>query len=300
MNKPIMTTLLVALATWGMQAGAEQATAQSAPSAESQRESKLDIRGVPVTGWNQIYGSPARELRFVGDLNFDVAGVFNPDGQALPIGADTSPDALLASYAAPDVYLAFFGVADAQNVPDQNIVYADYPHLLTHDSQFGPLPQLTDNPDWFGKSNGAENAGLTVRKWLSLSGAMRFECKPNERPSYSVKVRNAIAGGLYTIWGFYFDQDVGQLMPDFAFGGTSANVFVADKDGRIEGSRALNFCPQQVTAQDRYVPVATFLVYHPDGRVNAAVGHTVATPPFIGPGMTASPQIMFAMPREGF
>jgi len=300
MNKPIMMTIFAALATLGMQANAQEEASTATASRMLRAESKLAIRGVPVTGWNKVFGEPARDLRFVGNLNFDVAGVFNPNGQALPIDAGTSPDALLASYAAPDVYLAFFGVPDAQNTPNQNILYADYPQLSTHDSQFGPLPQLADNPDWFGKSNGAENEGLTVRKWLSLSGSMRFECKPNARPSYSVRVRDAIPGGLYTIWGFYFDQDVGQLMPDFAFGGTSANVFVADKDGRIDGSRALNFCPQRVTAQDRYVPVATFLVYHPDGRVNAAVGHTVATPPFIGPGMTASPQIMFAMPKDDF
>lgn len=263
-------------------------------------EVKLTIEGVGVTGWNQIFGAPARDLRFVGDLNFDVAGVFNPDGQALPIDENTSPDALLASYAAPDVYLAFFGVPGAENTPNQNIPYADYPQILEHDSTMGPLPQLAENPFWFGKSNGAETRGLTVERWLTIEGEMRFTCLPNRRPTYSLRVSNAIPGGLYTVWGFYFDQGTGQLMPDYAFGGTSANTFVADIDGEIRGKRALNSCPQQVGRSERYVPVATFLVFHPDGRVNAAVGHTVATPPFIGPGMTATPQIMFPMPKGEF
>lgn len=276
------------------------ATASEVAAAAAQTTTTLSLSGVPVTGWNQIYGAPARDLRRVDFLNFHVAGVFNPNGQALPVTASTSPHALLASYAAPDVYLAFFGVADAQNIPNQNIPYADYPHLSTHDSQFGPIPQLSENPDWFGVSNGAENRGLTVARWLQASGAMRFECKPGARPSYSVSVQHAIPGGLYTVWGFYFDQQINQLMPDYAFGGTSSNVFVADMDGRIEGKRALSFCPQKVTSRDRYIPVAQFLVYHPDGRVNAAVGHTVNTPPFIGPGMTATPQIMFPMPKNGF
>lgn len=301
MNKFIVTGILAVLAAWGYSTAVAAATAHDDAASMQRRAARpLEIRGVAVTGWNKIYGDPARDLRMVGQLNFDVGGVFNPDGQALPIDANTSPDALLASYAAPDVYLAFFGVPDAQNVPDQNILYADYPHLTTHESEFGPLPQLADNPDWFGKSNGSENRGLTVRRWLQASGTMRFECRVGERPSYRVRVRDAIPGGLYTVWGFYFDQDIGSLMPDFAFGGTSANVFVADKDGEIEGARALNFCPQSITAADRYVPVAMFLVYHPDGRVNAAVGHTVATPPFIGPGMTATPEVMFAMPKDGF
>lgn len=300
MNKSNLIGVFVALTVWGATVAATERGHLDSLAWQRDVSSQLDIRGVAVTGWNKRFGSPVRDLRFVGDLNFDVAGVFNPDGPALPVGADTSPDALLASYAAPDVYLAFFGVPNAQNAPDQNIPYADYPQLITHDSQFGPLPQLADNPDWFGQSNGAETRGLTVRQWLQASGSMRFECKRDQQPSYRVRVRNAIPGGLYTVWGFYFDQGIGSLMPDFAFGGTSANVFVADKEGRIDGERSLNFCPQQVSIEDRYVPVATFLVFHPDGRVNAAVGHTVATPPFQGPGMTATPQIMFPMPTAGF
>lgn len=263
-------------------------------------KTKLSIGGVSVTGWNQTLGKPAKNLRFVGNTMFDVGGVYNPAGQALPIGVNTSLDALLASYAAPDVYLQFFGVPNAQDTPNQNIPYAEYPHLITHDSQTGALPQLADNPNWFGKSNGAVTKDLTVGEWLKISGEMSFVCKKNEKPYYTVNVKNAIAGGLYTVWGFYFNVAAGQLMPDFAFGGTSANVFVGDKDGNVTGARTLNFCPQQLAETEQYIPVNMFLVYHPDGRVNASVGHTVATPPFIGPGMTATPQIMFALPKGNF
>ncbi len=267
----------------------------------SESKKKLSIEGVSVTGWNQTLGVPAKDLRFVGNTMFDVGGVFSPDGQALPIDSNTSLDAYMASYAAPDVYLAFFGVPGAENTPYQNIKYADYPQITKHDSQMGALPQLADNPDWFGKSNGAVTKNLTVGKWLEASGKMSFVCKKNETPYYKVDVENAIPGGLYTVWGFYFNVAAGQLMPDFAFGGTSANVFVSDKDGKIEGSRSLNFCPQQVPETAGYIPVNMFLVYHPDGRVNAAVGHTVATAPdFIGPGMTATPQLMFPMPKDNF
>lgn len=266
----------------------------------SQSDASLTLDGVPVTGWNKVYGDPAADLRFVGFFNMAVAGVFNPDGPALPVDGNTSPDALMASYADPDVYFAFFGITDAQNTPNQNIPYADYPHILTHDGAEGPLPQLAENPDWFGKSNGAETLGLTVDDWLSLSGTMRFKCLPNKRPFYQIKVKGAIPGGLYTMWGFYFDQVTGQIMPDYAFGGVSANTYTADMDGSINATRALNSCPQQVGADERYVPIAQFLTFHPDGRVNGAVGHTVGIEPFIGPGMTAVPQMMFPMPRGEF
>ena len=258
----------------------------------------FQVRGDAVNGWNRVFGDPARtDLRFVGDLQFAVGGVFNPDGPAVEINNSTSPDALMASYAAPDVYLAFFGVAGAEDAPNQNILYEDYPHLVTHDSQQGPLPQLTDNPEWWGKSNGAQIKGYTVEKWLQARGRVRFECSPTEGNSYELRLNKMVPGGLYTVWGFYFDQENGQLQPDFAFGGTSANVFAADRNGRIRSSKALNFCPLTVGADERYQLVNLFVVFHPDGRVNASVGHTVATPPFNGPGMTATPQLMFAIPE---
>ena len=261
---------------------------------------KLKLKGRPVTGWNKFYGESVSNLRFVGDLNFDVGGVYNPEGPALPIGADTSPLALMASYAAPDVYLAFFGVPNAQNVPNQNILYADYPHIITHDeSERDTIPQLSENPDWFGISNGAKNRGLTVRDWVSAKGSMKFVCD-DDGAFYKLSASNLIPGGLYTVWGFYFDQDFGSLMPDFAFGGASSNVFSADRHGKIKSSKDLSFCPQKVTINDRQVPVSMFLVYHPDGRVHATVGHPVNTAPFIGPGMVATPQLMFPMPKAGF
>lgn len=268
--------------------------------ARHSNSNKVKLKGHPVTGWNKTYGNPATNLRFVGQLNFDVGGVYNPDGRSLPIGSDTSPDALMASYAAPDVYLAFFGVQNAENVPNQNILYADYPQIIKHDSQTGPLPQLSDNPDWFGKSNGAKNKDLTVADWVSIGGSMKLKCNRDGSSFYKLNISNAIPGGLYTMWGFYFDQDIGSLMPDYAFGGTSANVFTADRNGKIKGARDLNICLQDINREDRYVPVNMFLVYHPDGRVHASVGHPVNTAPFIGPGMIATPQLMFAMPSENF
>lgn len=257
------------------------------------------VSGLAVNGWNRIFGDPAIQLRFVGPTAFAVGGVFNPDGPALEINNDTSPDALMASYAAPEVYLAFFGVPNAESVPNQNILYENYPQLVAHDSQQGPLPQLADNPEWWGKSNGARVKGLTVGQWLQARGRVKFTCGPDGN-YYTLTLRRMIPGGLYTVWGFYFDQESGELQPDFAFGGTSANVFTANRRGSLRSSRDLSFCPLTVGDDERYQLVNLFVVFHPDGRVNASVGHTVATPPFNGPGMTATPQVMFAIPDFDF
>lgn len=257
------------------------------------------IRGVSVNGWNRVLGTPAVEnLPFVGNLGFAVGGVLNPDGPALPIDNDTPLDALMASYAAPDVYLAFFGVDGAEDVPNQNIPYADYPQIFKHDGTSGPLEQHLETDEWWDYTNGAQTDGYTVGDWLSAFGRITFTCSPTEGNYYQLRLRNMIPGGLYTVWGFYFDTEAGQLQQDFPFGGTSANVFVANHKGNILGTRALSFCPMKIEDDERNQLVNLFVVYHPDGRVNAAVGHTVAEPPFNGPGMTATPQVMFPFPEN--
>lgn len=276
--------------------GSNPALADS-PHKHARQSASLD--GIAVNGWNRILGDPAASLRFVDTLQFAVGGVFNPDGPALPVDNDTSLDALMASYASPSVYLAFFGIPDAEFTPNQNIPYADYPQIFKHDGTEGPLEPVLENPEWWDYSNGAQTVGMTVADWLSAEGNIRFHCKRNGENWFDVRMRNMVPGGLYTLWGFYFDQAEGALQQDFPFGGTSANVFVADRDGRIRGSRDLNFCPMEIAPDERRQLVSIFAVFHPDGRVNAAVGHTVGIgPDFIGPGMTATPQVMFPFPDQ--
>lgn len=272
----------------------------AAPADEGENEDALEasIRAVAVNGWNRVFGSPATHLRFVGDLQFAVGGALGSEGTAVEIDDQTPLDALLASYAAPEVYLAFFGVPGAETVPNQGIPYADYPQIFKHDGTSGPLQQHLENPEWWDYSNGAQTKGLTLERWLEAQGKIRFVCSESEGNYYELRLRNMIPGGLYTVWGFYFDQAVGQLQQDFPFGGTSANVFVADRKGEISSSRSLSFCPMTIDPSERNQLVNLFVVFHPDGRVNAAVGHTVAMPPFNGPGMTATPQLMFPVPES--
>lgn len=259
---------------------------------------QASVSAVAVNGWNRVLGSPAAQLRFVGNLQFAVAGVLGADGTAVEIDDQTPLDAPLASYAAPEVYLAFFGVPNAETVPNQGILYADYPQIFKHDGTATSMQQHLDNPAWWDYSNGARTNGLTVETWLQARGQVRFVCSESEGNHYELKLSKMIPGGLYTVWGFYFDQATGQLQQDFPFGGTSANVFVADRKGKIRSSRSLSFCPMTIDASERNQLVNLFVVFHPDGRVNAAVGHTVTAPPFNGPGMTATPQLMFPIPES--
>lgn len=257
------------------------------------------IRGIGVNGWNRVYGDPAATLRLVGQMNMAVGGAYNPNGpDPLPIDNNTPPTTLMGTYADPEVYLALFGVPDAQNSPNQNIPYADYPQFIHHDGQAMPMEQLLDNQEWWEYSNGAMVKDYTVGDWLSGEGSIQFVCDETNGHYFELTMKNMVPGGLYTIWGFYFDTQIGMLQQDFPFGGTSANVYVADRHGDIHGSRWLNFCPMDVDPSERMQLVNLFVVYHADGNVYAAIGHEVATPPFIGPGVTATPQVMFPVPES--
>jgi len=256
------------------------------------------INGIAVTGWNRILGEPAADLRFVGNLSFAVAGVYNPDGPALPVTNDTSMDALMATYANPDVYAAFFGIQGAENITTQNILYRDVAHVLDNFNTTGPIPQLQETDTWWEINNGAENADYTVGDWLAASGRVNFFCNPAQGPHYTVRMRDLIPGGLYTLWAFYFNQQTGNLHPGIPFGGTSANVFVADRNGRLNGDRALNVCPMDIAPEEDRQLVTLVLIYHTNGQVEAGVDLVFDDPPVTGPGITATPQLFFPFPEQ--
>lgn len=256
------------------------------------------IDGIAVTGWNQVLGKPATTLRFLGQMNIPVIGVQNNDGPLpRPIGIDTPLDAVVATYAAPEIYIPFWGILNPEELPRQNIPFGEYPQTVLQDGSEAILPQLQNNPDWWSSSNGARMDNLTVEEWLQAEGKVRFVCGP-DGDYFQLNMRNMIPGGLYTIWGFYFDTETNMMGPDFAFGGTSANVFTADRHGKIRGSRDLNFCPMTIPEDDRIQLLNLFVVHHADGRVYSGVDHMVWTPPFIGSGITTSPQVMFAIPES--
>jgi len=260
------------------------------------------IKGEAVTGWNQRMGMPVTALNYVGELNFNVGGVCG-ETAAEPVGVDTPLDALMCTYADPPIYKLFFGIDVTDSMPEnQNVVYRDYPQIVDPIGSEAVLPKISTVP-WYKAANGAESEGLTVERWLKAKGNIRFICH-GEKNLLVLKARHLVPGGLYTMWGFYFDQfsppppeGTGGLQPDLAFGGTSANVFVADDKGAIEASRDLGFCPQNWPKSEPFQLINLHLVYHPEGRVYGAVAHQVhVAPSHAGPGMVAIPQLMFAMP----
>lgn len=290
------------LSTLGLLAALSASTSFAGPHRDAQYSQKK-VKGEAVTGWNQRMGQPVKNLPIVGPLNFSLNGVCGEE-HASPITADTDTTSQLCTYADPAIYQFIFNSEVTPEFPkNQNIRLSEFPQIFTSDGQEKALPSV-HNAQWFEASNGSQSFGYTVDDWLAAKGSMTFRCKPGDN-SYQLRASNLVPGGLYTLWLFYFDQvnppppqGTGGFQPDLAFGGASANVFVADRYGRINGTRDMGFCPQAWSEDEQYQPLNLHLVLHPEGRVYGTVAEQTLAPPFNGgPGIVAIPQLMFTLPR---
>jgi hypothetical protein len=276
--------------------------------ASTDKQTRISVAVKPghaVTGWNQRLGETVVELPLVGAMSFAINGVCG-DQTSSAIDANTSLNARLCTHADPLIYKAIFNVDVTTEFPgNQNIPLSDFPQIYTSDGKTKALENVK-TAGWFQASNGAHSKNYRVKDWLKAKGDIRYVCTP-EKNYYEITATNLIPGGLYTLWLFYFDQfnspppaGTGGLQPDLAFGGSSANVMVADMDGNLHTRQRINFCPQRWPASEQYQPLNLHLVLHPEGRVYGTVAEQLMKPPHDGgPGIVAIPQLMFTFPVTG-
>lgn len=87
-----------------------------------------------------------------------------------------------------------------------NVKLVDYEQIIRHNSETTTL-KMRDRILWWEKSNGADGEALIVRRWLEASGTITFDCSTSPGgPFLTLSVTAAIAGGLSTLWGFFYDQ----------------------------------------------------------------------------------------------
>lgn len=277
--------------------------ASYATSDKQTRTSIVAQAGYAVTGWNQRLGESLVELPFIGAMSFAINGVCG-DEASMAIDANTPSNAKLCTHADPLIYKAIFNVDVTAEFPrNQNIPLADFPQIYSSDGKSKPLSNVKTAP-WFEATNGAHLKNYRVKDWLKAKGEIRYVCAP-EKNYYEISASNLVPGGLYTLWLFYFDQlnppppaGTGGLQPDLAFGGSSANVMVADMDGNLRSRQRINFCPQRWPASEQYQPLNLHLVLHPEGRVYGTVAEQLMAPAHEGgPGVVAIPQLMFTFPK---
>lgn len=260
-------------------------------------------KGHAVTGWNQRLGQTVAEMPIIGWMSFPINGVCGERFSTV-IDANTPLDARLCTHADPLIYKVIFNVDVTSEFPlNQNIALSDFPQIYRSTGESKTLKPTLETP-WYEPANGSISKNYRVKDWLKAEGSIRFVCT-GRKNYYEIQARNLVPGGLYTLWLFYFDQvnlppphGTGGLQPDLAFGGSSANVLVADMNGDLSGKQKLNFCPQRWSKTEQYQPLNLHLVLHPEGRVYGTVAEQLMKPPHEGgPGIVAIPHLMFTFPR---
>lgn len=259
-------------------------------------------KGHAVTGWNQRLGKTVAEMPIIGWMSFPINGVCGRYSSSV-IDANTSLDAPLCTHADPLIYKAIFNVDVTPDFPlNQNIPLSDFPQIYRSTGESIALKPVRESP-WYEPANGSISKNYRVKDWLRAEGSIRFVCT-GRKNFYEIQASHLVPGGLYTLWLFYFDQvnlppplGTGGLQPDLAFGGSSANVFVADMNGDLNGKQQINFCPQRWGRGEQYQPLNLHLVLHPEGRVYGTVAEQLLKAPHEGgPGIVAIPQLMFTFP----
>ncbi len=223
--------------------------------------------GTPVTGFNRQLSQPIWDFGApYGTTGMNTSFGHNESEGAtnsLDLTPDSSPDTVLASGFDPN-FAAFFPTP-ADEV--MNIPFHETAIITAPDGSRAAVPNVEDAAPWQASKSYPNNI-ITLEEWMRARGEMKIVCSDDSRAVISIKARNLIENGLYTLWGmFEIDADADgntDFIAPIALGGVP-NAMVPDESGRAEIRRRLGFCPM---TESRLRSVT--LAYHPDGNAYGA------------------------------
>lgn len=243
------------------------------------------VRSVPVTGPNRFCG----QLRWsFEDQDAEFLG-FRQMGVHVP-GA-TKSIALDEYNCTDDILLATFHDTSLSNdppgpqgpavqVPDErleNILLRDVPKVpsaleggTSGVRQMIPRQQDVDGAQTLAYQSRPNN-DITLGDWLRARGVLDYRCNAQGGANITVRYRNLLPNGVYTMWGVWRDitEDGARRAYPVPFGGVP-NVVVPDSRGNAVLSRRVNFCPSEETDQGQLL-LFVVLAYHSDAMVYGAV-----------------------------
>lgn len=247
--------------------------------AEHSNSRSLYVKGVPVTGFNEVCGEAVQELPLPEPISPTFHGAFvgeyDPDPEAIdaiPLTAtNCNSDSLLATTTDPE-YRDTFGFPDPdsrlKNVPLRNVATT-----ITLDGLRSSLPSmgvLPPNP--FPPTKNQSNDPITLGDWLSAKGHMKIRCKESGSARVRIWLRNLVPDSIYSVLAIWNTTPPGFSAPTIVplpLGGLP-NIVVTDSEGNAKFDRKLGACPLDPTPDGSrmlFVDVG----YHSDNNVNGAV-----------------------------
>lgn len=240
------------------------------------------VKGVAVTGFNQLLSKPLWDLGDIGVPMITTSFAYNPDGsEPHMLTETTSPDTLVATGVDAMFYnmLGFLPDQKFINVPLRNI-----PIILNGSGDRATLASVNDSTQ-FEASLSYPNYPITLERWLEVESHSKVKCFDDGTSKIKFKFEGLIENGIYTIWGIYGHDADGDGFQEgivaAALGGVP-NTIVPDERGNAKAVRFLNFCPLDKTSGLKVIDVA----YHANGDVFGA-SIDLLLPGF--PGLMAAP-----------
>lgn len=231
----------------------------------------LVSKGIAATGTNRLLGQPIFDHGILnnGTRGFTAVAGYNPNGD-LPI--ELTPDTPLNTILATTVDPLFIEGTDV--TIDNLVVPVNIPihrplMVINGFDERGQLPHAADvTPPT--RSMITPDGPVTLRQWLKAKGRLRIVCDSEDTSKVTIKFRNMIPYGVYTVWAAWGNE----LEPRWKarpFGG-APSAFIADGNGRAIFKRPLQNCPA-IIPDDNSVDRLLFLsvLFHSDGSLYGAV-----------------------------
>lgn len=233
-----------------------------------QTDDTYAVLGTPMTGFNRHLSQPVWDFGGAfGAIGFNFAFGHNPEAGAttpFDLTPESSDDTILASGFDPAL-AALFPAPAPEN---QNRRFMDVGVMATPDGTRFSVPNVQDAEPW-AASRSYPNEDITLGDWMTVKGIMKVKCDDNGGSVLTIKARNLVVNGAYTLWGvferdFSGDGNIDGMAPS-ALGG-APNILIPDSRGRGSITRHLSFCPMT----EPTFKIAT-LAYHSDANVYGAV-----------------------------
>ncbi len=218
---------------------------------------------LPSTGFNDLCG----EAVFPGAPNFTFSALFNPAGPdpivLTPAICDENPDGLLATWANPGFY-----AANGFPLPDPrllNVPYSRVPIVIDPSGLRAFVPDHVPGvPQPIPPTRSVPNEPDTIASFIGVGGSMKLKCLRDGTAQIRINGSGYSPQAVLTVWIIWQNPPESGLPPILPqpLGG-SPNVSVADRHGRFDFERNLNFCPME--PQNGSIPLAVDVAKHIDG-----------------------------------
>ena len=241
---------------------------------------RMVVRGVAVTGFNEVCGEAVQALPFPAPLSPTFHGAFVGEYDTTPGATAAIPltpsscdnKNLLLATTTDDNYLNAFGFPDADSRL-KNIPLRDVPTIVTLDGKRSAIPpQGVFPPNPFPPTKSEPNDQITLGNWLKARGKMKISCKKNGSASVRMRLKHLVPNALYSVLAITRTTPPGfnfETIAALPFGGVP-NIFVTDEKGNAKFKRKLDSCPMDETPDGSQI-LFIDIGFHSDNNVYGAV-----------------------------